>query len=139
MNCDAVDCTSNIDNRKRSATLSTFPITTKESLKAFVSHYVDIESKLPINKDVYNKLNFNVLVNDNKIKFGSIPSELYIIKYMDIELEQGLRHIYYNPKTGYQSAERLCQKAFDEGIPVTRNQVKSWSKSQHTPDTKTNC
>ena len=42
---------------------------------------------------------------------------------MDIELEQGLRDIYYNPKTGYQSAERLYQKPLDKGIPVTRNQV----------------
>ena len=42
---------------------------------------------------------------------------------MDIELVQGLRDIYYNPKTGYQSAERLYQKLLDESIPVTRNQV----------------
>ena len=51
---------------------------------------------------------------------------------MDIELKQGLRDIYYNPKTGYQSAERVYQKALDEGIPVTRTQVKSWLKSQDT-------
>ena len=51
---------------------------------------------------------------------------------MDIELEQGLRDIYYNPKTGHQSAERLYQKALEEGIPVSRNQVKEWLKSQDT-------
>ena len=51
---------------------------------------------------------------------------------MDIELVIGLRDIYYNPKTGCQSAERLYQKALHEGIPVTRNLVKSWLKSQDT-------
>ena len=50
----------------------------------------------------------------------------------DIELEQGLRGIYYDPKTGYQSAERLYQKALEEGIPVSRNQVKEWLTSQDT-------
>ena len=51
---------------------------------------------------------------------------------MDIELEQGLRDIYYDPKTGYQSAERLYQKALEDDLEVTRNQVKSWLKSQDT-------
>ncbi len=50
----------------------------------------------------------------------------------DIEFEQGLRDIYYNPKTDYQSAERLYQKALEEGIAVNRNQVKEWLKSQYT-------
>ena len=50
----------------------------------------------------------------------------------DIELEQGLREIYYNPKTGYQSAERLYQKALEDGLQVSRNQVKEWLKSQDT-------
>ena len=43
----------------------------------------------------------------------------------DIELEQGLRDLYYNPKTGYQSAERLYQKALEDGLQVSRSQVRS--------------
>ena len=50
----------------------------------------------------------------------------------DTELEQGLRDLYYNPKTGYQSAERLYQKALEDGLQVSRNQVKEWLKSQDT-------
>ena len=33
----------------------------------------------------------------------------------DVELEQGLRYVYYSPKTGYQSAERLYQEALEPG------------------------
>ena len=50
----------------------------------------------------------------------------------DIESEQGLRDIYYNPKTGYQSAERLYQKALGDGLNVSREQVKDWLRSQDT-------
>ena len=42
----------------------------------------------------------------------------------DIETEQLLRDIYYNPQTGYQSAERLYQKALEDGLNVNRKQVK---------------
>ena len=56
------------------------------------------------------------------------------MSYMDkdIELEQGLRDLYYDLKTGYQSAERLYQKALEDGLQVSRNQVKEWLKSQDT-------
>ena len=50
----------------------------------------------------------------------------------DIKIEQSLRDIYYDPKTGYQSAERLYQKALEEGIDVSRKQVKEWLISQDT-------
>ena len=50
----------------------------------------------------------------------------------DIELEQGLREIYYNPATGYQSAERLYKKALEEGLNVSSKAVKEWLKSQDT-------
>ena len=42
----------------------------------------------------------------------------------DVETEQELREIYYNPATGYQSAERLHNKAFEEGLSVCGNAVK---------------
>ena len=47
-------------------------------------------------------------------------------------IEQELRDIYYNPETGYQSAERLYQKAREEGINVSRKIVKEWLKTQET-------
>ena len=48
------------------------------------------------------------------------------------KLEQGLRDIYYNPKTGYQSSERLYKKALEDGLNVNRKLVKEWLKSQDT-------
>ena len=50
----------------------------------------------------------------------------------DIETEQGLRDIYYNLKTGYQSTERLYQKALEDGLNVSRKQLKDWLRSQDT-------
>ena len=80
INCDAVDRTCNIDNNgKRSRTITTLPVTTKDTLKGSVSHYTDIESKIPINKGVYNKSCFDVITNNNKTHFGSTLMELYIM------------------------------------------------------------
>ena len=42
----------------------------------------------------------------------------------DIEKEQQLRDICYNPKTGYQSAERLSKN-----LNVSRQQIKEYLKS----------
>lgn len=50
----------------------------------------------------------------------------------DIEIEQTLRDIYYNPKTGYQSVERLYQKTLEDGLNVSRNDTKEWLKTQDT-------
>ena len=50
----------------------------------------------------------------------------------DIESEQGFRDIYYNLKTGYQSTERLYQKALEDGLNVSRKQLKDWLRSQDT-------
>ena len=47
-------------------------------------------------------------------------------------IEQELRDIYYNPSTGYQSAERLYQKAKESGLKVSRTLVKNWLKTQDT-------
>ncbi len=48
---------------------------------------------------------------------------------MDIQPEQGLRDIYYDTKTGYQSDERLYQKV---SLKVSRKNVKDWLKTQDT-------
>ena len=47
-------------------------------------------------------------------------------------IEQELRDIYYKPETGYQSAERLCQKAKEKGLNVSGKIVKDCLKTQDT-------
>lgn len=49
-----------------------------------------------------------------------------------METEQELREIYYDPATGYQSGERLLQKALEEGLSVSRKPVKDWLRTQDT-------
>ena len=46
--------------------------------------------------------------------------------------EQELRDIYYNPSEGYQSAEKLYQKAKANGVSVSRRLVKEWLETQDT-------
>ena len=47
------------------------------------------------------------------------------MKEKDFIIEQELRDLYYNPEIGFQSAERLYQKAKQEKIPVSRKIVKN--------------
>ena len=49
-----------------------------------------------------------------------------------VEKEQELRSLYYNPITGYQSRERLYQKAKESGLNVSRREVKEWLETQDT-------
>ena len=42
------------------------------------------------------------------------------MKDKEFIIEQELRDIYYNPSTGYQSIERLYQKAKESGLKVSR-------------------
>ena len=46
--------------------------------------------------------------------------------------EQGLRDIYYDPSKGYQTAEKLYQKAKADGVKVNRRLVKEWLETQDT-------
>ena len=46
--------------------------------------------------------------------------------------EQGLRDIYYDPKTGYRSSEGSYQKAREGGLKVSRKLVKEWLITQDT-------
>ncbi len=46
--------------------------------------------------------------------------------------EQRLRDIYYDPGTGFQSIERLHQKAKDDGLSVSRRIMREWLKTQDT-------
>ena len=50
----------------------------------------------------------------------------------DVEKEQELRNLFYDPMTGYQSRERLYQKAKERGLNVSRPEVKQWLESQDT-------
>ena len=52
------------------------------------------------------------------------------MKDEEFVIEQELRDIYYNPDTGYQSAERLYQKAKEKGLNVSRKIIKDWLKTQ---------
>ncbi len=54
------------------------------------------------------------------------------MKDKEFVIEQKLRDIYYEPSTGFQSAERLYQKAKDDGLSVSRRIVKQWLKTQDT-------
>ena len=54
------------------------------------------------------------------------------MKDEEFVIEQELRDLYYNPETGFQSAERLYQKAKEEGLKVSRKKVGEWLKTQDT-------
>ena len=52
------------------------------------------------------------------------------MKDKEFVIEQKLRDIYYDPGTGFQSAERLYQKAKDDALSVSCRIVKEWLKTQ---------
>ncbi len=54
------------------------------------------------------------------------------MKDKEFVIEQKLRDIYYDPSTGFQSAERLYQKVKDDGLSISRRIVKEWLKTQDT-------
>ena len=54
------------------------------------------------------------------------------MKDKEFVIEQKLRDIYYDPGTGFQSAERLYQKAKNNRLDVSRRIVKEWHKTQDT-------
>ena len=54
------------------------------------------------------------------------------MKDREILAEQELRDIYYDPSTGYQSAEKLYQKAKERSLGVSRKAVRDWLKTQDT-------
>ncbi len=54
------------------------------------------------------------------------------MKDKEFVIEQKLRDIYFEPGTGFQSAERLYQKPKDNGLDVSCRIVKDWLKTQDT-------
>ena len=51
---------------------------------------------------------------------------------MNVVKEQELRDIYYDPVVGYQSREKLYQKAKEKGVKISRREVKEWLETQDT-------
>ena len=54
------------------------------------------------------------------------------MKDSEILAEQGLRDIYYDPSEGYQSVERLYQKAKEKGLSVSKRVVREWLRTKNT-------
>ena len=79
ISCDLVSSDNNIDSDGgRSTVISSLPITTTQSLKSTVSHYTDIESRVPIDKGSYDRIVFSVEGNNGAKNIGSILLEVYI-------------------------------------------------------------
>ena len=51
---------------------------------------------------------------------------------MNVEKEQALRDLYYDPVNGYRSTEKLYQKAKEKGLKISRYKVKEWLETQDT-------
>ena len=51
---------------------------------------------------------------------------------MNVEKEQELRDLYYDPVNGYRSREKLYQKAREKGLKVSRREVKEWLETRDT-------
>ena len=46
--------------------------------------------------------------------------------------EQELRAVYYDPSSGYQSAEKLYRKLKENGVSISRKDVREWLEYQNT-------
>ena len=77
MCCSLVNMSENINsNGKKSNVIMTLPITSTQTLKGSVQQYVDIESKVQIDRGVINKIGFNVTGTKN---VGKVLLDLYIM------------------------------------------------------------
>ena len=73
--CSLVKMQKNINsNGKKSDVILSLPITSTQTLNGSVQHYFDIESRVPTDKGVINKINFNIPVN-----VGKVLLDLYIM------------------------------------------------------------
>ena len=80
ISCNLVKMSDNINsNGKKSDVIFTLPITSTQSYGS-VQHYNDIESKVPIDHGVVNRINFTVSTADNGAVFkGKVLLDLYIM------------------------------------------------------------
>ena len=75
--------------------ITLLPITTNQTLKAWASHFDNIDSRVSINKGQYNSLNFTVLTNNDVKLVGSILLVLYITQNINERLRNRQRRICY--------------------------------------------
>ena len=75
ISCSLVKMQENINsNGKKSDVILTIPISSTQTLKGSVQHYFNIESRVPIDKGVINKIDFKVTKN-----VGKVLLDLYIM------------------------------------------------------------
>ena len=75
VSCILVKMQENINlNGKKSDVILTLPITSTQTLNGSIQHYVDIDSRVPIDKGVINKIDFNITKN-----VGQVFLDLYIM------------------------------------------------------------
>ena len=70
-------------------------------------------------------------LNSSVTFYDNIRSEVSVLNG-DYNMFDGPRVIYYDPSEGYQSAERLYQKAKEKGLSVSRRMVREWLRTQDT-------
>ena len=79
INCDIIDTYANYDTGgKRSYSLATFPVTTKQSLNGSVSYFRGVNSDVMINNGCFNRLDFDIKSNIEKKVDVNALLELYI-------------------------------------------------------------
>ena len=75
LSCSLVNKSENVNSDgKKSDVIITLPVTSTQTLKGSVQHYFDIESRMPIDKGVINKIDFKVTKN-----VGKVLLDLYIM------------------------------------------------------------
>ena len=79
--CDVVDSSRNLDeDGDKDNTIVSLPITTTQTLYGSVQPFYDIESKIPINRGVINRLRFSVTdQNGDLVDVGKILLECYLM------------------------------------------------------------
>ena len=108
---DAVNTFKNFDRfGSRSNIIATFPITIEQPLNNTVTYRKDVNFETPLNNGTLNAFTFYVNTNiPQKVKLY-ILMECFMKQKIDITIEQELRDLYYDPKTGYQPMENLYKK-----------------------------
>ena len=77
---------------KQSSVISILPITTDVSLKGSVVHYMDIESRVPISKGIFNAIMFNVHTNNDSKFVGNVLC-LTFVGYLGEQEQMDLVHM----------------------------------------------
>ena len=126
--CNCVDTDRNFDSSgRRSKVIATVPVTSEQSLNSSVTFYDNIRSEVSVLNGDHNMFKFDVNTN-----IGRSDHHVRGVRRINNGAEEGLRDIYYDPSEGYQSAERLYQKAKEKGLSVSRKMAREWLRTQDT-------